>query len=242
VRLIHLDEAGTSKHENVCVVAGVMSDADEQWVPLNSRLSVLIEEYFPKEKRNGAVFHCKDIWHGSGQFHRDVWPREKRLSLLGKLAMIPSEFSLPIVSGVIDKREQSWDCKQGTAKWEAHSYSLAFGLCAVHAEYVMHENHAGEIAMIIAEDVPPMRRYAQSGYQILTDPRHPWEGIKDVVNYMPIAQIVEQPLFSAKGQSSILQIADCIAFILGRIMNGKTDIMPWFEKFKDNLVILPHQR
>jgi hypothetical protein len=36
MRFIHLDEAGTSRHEPYVVVAGVVSHADKQWNALNT--------------------------------------------------------------------------------------------------------------------------------------------------------------------------------------------------------------
>lgn len=79
----HLDEAGTSAHEGCCVVAGIVSSPDGQWKQLNRYLSDLRDEFAPDSPE--IVFHAKDIFHGTKAFHRDVWARDRRLELLGRL-------------------------------------------------------------------------------------------------------------------------------------------------------------
>ena len=198
----------------------------------------------PANERDGVIFHAKDIWHGTKRFHRDKWPRLKRQALLERLADIPVMFSLPVVAGVVEKSMHKWGgIKQGSVKWEAHNYSLAFGLCVVHFEFVLREMCGREeMGIIIAEDVPEMRRYAKWGYDRLADQTHPWPEASEAKNYMPFERVIEQPLFLEKRDSPILQVADVIAFVAGRRLNGHEDVQPLFERFSNQLVILPHQR
>ncbi len=245
LRFAHIDEAGTSRDEKLCVVAGVVSHPDAQWLSINQHLIELADELAPPEDREGIVFHAKDIWHGTKKFHRDKWCREKRIDLLKRICRMPVDFAMPVIAGAIDKADHKWggEIKPGSEKWEAQMYSLAFGLCVIHFEYVMRELCGpNEVGTVIAEDVPNMRRYAKWGYDHLRDKDVNWDVRKDIKNYMPIERIVEQPLFSNKTDSSILQIADTVAFVLGRRLNGHTDVQELLDLFSDQLIILPHQQ
>jgi Protein of unknown function (DUF3800) len=244
LRFAHVDEAGTSRDEPYCVVAGVVSHADHQWRVLNEHLSELADEFVPAEDREGIVFHAKDIWHGAKRFPRERWPMEKRRALLAELASMPEKFALPVVHGLVEKAMHKWgDTKAGSAEFEAKSYSLAFGMCAVNVEYVVREMCGeNEVAMLVAEDAPAMRRHAQGGFKILSDPKHKWQVTDGIRNYFPLVKVIEQPLFAAKDESSILQISDTIAFILTRKINKKGDVDDLFKLFAGQIAFLPHQR
>lgn len=243
VRFAHIDEAGTSKSEPHCVVAGVVSHPDRQWLSINQHLKKLADEFVPSADRAGIIFHAKDIWHGSKRFRRDEWPRPKRVELLHELAQIPDKFSLPVIAGVVEKASLGWDVPPGTKAWGGRNYSLAFGLCAIHFEYVLREMCAPyELGTIIAEDLPEMRQHAKWGCDHLRNPNIKWEKMDGVVNYMPLQRVIEQPLFAAKTDSAILQVADLVAFVCGRILNGNRDVQPLFDRFKDQVVVLPHQK
>lgn len=243
VRFAHVDEAGTSKNEAICVVAGVVSNPDRQWLKLNQHLTKLADDFVPEKDRPGIIFHAKDIWHGTKKFRREEWPREKRLEILHEMAKIPHDFALPIISGVIEKANHNWGVPVGTPKWQAYNYSLAFGICAVHFEYVLREMcEPHELGTIIAEDVPEMRQHAKWGYGVLRDPDHEWQEIQGVKNYIPMQRVVEQPLFTEKTDSGILQVADFLAFVISRRLNGHEDVQPLFDQISSQLVILPHQR
>lgn len=244
VRFAHVDEAGTSNNEQFCVVAGVVSHPDRQWMALNQALKDLAKEFVPAAERDKTIFHAKDIWHGSKRFNRDIWPREKRMALLERLADLPLAHSLPVIGSPLDKAQPSWEgVKHGSQQWQGWNYSLAFGLCAIHFEYVLRSMCAEhELGTIIAEDAPAMRAHAKEGYRILSDPHVTWQTSPGIESYMPLARIVEQPLFCAKDESSILQIADLIAFTLARRLNGHDDVQPLINRFASQFVILPHQR
>jgi Protein of unknown function (DUF3800) len=244
VRFAHVDEAGTSKNEQHCVVAGVVSHPDLQWLSINRALKDLTEEFVPPQQREGTIFHAKDIFHGSKRFTRELWPKQRRMELLGRMANLPVDHSLPVICGTVDKSDVKWDdVKQGSHKWQAWNYSLAFAVCVTHFEYVLRTLcGANELGTIIAEDTPEMRQYAKFGYKRLCDPNVAWEQKPGIVNYMPMERVVEQPLFSAKDESGILQLADFVAFIMARRLNGHDDVQWLLDRFASQVVILPHQR
>jgi Protein of unknown function (DUF3800) len=238
VRFIHLDEAGTSSREPYVVVAGIVSHADNQWRALNRYLLDMANALIPEDLREGLIFHAKDLWHGSRKFNRQQWPRPKRLEIMEQIAIIPEKFAIPVVIGIVEKEKYSWGETKGQTDIDAWNYALAFGLAAGCAEYFMRKFAEEEVATIILEDVPHMRAHARRGYNILQNADNAWAkgAMKSVT---PLTRIVEHPMFAAKDQSSILQIADLLAFVMCRRANGKTDVAPLVERFASQIVMLP---
>jgi hypothetical protein len=70
VRLIYLDETGTTSRATFLSVAGVILHGDYEWPGVDERIVALIERYIPEPDRLGFVFHATDIFHGSGYFDR----------------------------------------------------------------------------------------------------------------------------------------------------------------------------
>lgn len=150
-------------------------------------------------------------------------------------------FNLPVIGAAIEKRKVSWTVDDGKAvDDQAWNYALAFGMCVVNFEGFMRElPDAREVGTIIAEDVPSMRRYAQFGYERLAE-KTDWGGAN--AQYLPIERVIEQPSFTSKKGSALLQISDCIAFLLGRYRNGNNDVERFIDNFHSKIYVLPHQR
>ena len=99
VRLVYLDEAGTTTGASWLAVAGVIVHGDQQWREADRRVAALIDKHIPKADRPGFVFHATDIFHGSRYFDRKKpeWAsRERRWAILEDLAQIISDLKLPV--------------------------------------------------------------------------------------------------------------------------------------------------
>src|SRR5438552_3442539 len=98
-------KAGVSNvsQEPFLVVAGIIVDADKQFKIVEAYLDELVENYIPKELRDGFAFHAMELFHGTKRFSRDLWPFQKRLEILDELAAIPKKFDLPICFGITDR-------------------------------------------------------------------------------------------------------------------------------------------
>jgi hypothetical protein len=240
VRFAHLDEAGTSRKERYAVVGGFVSHADNQWRALNQYLIDMADDLVPAEYRAGIIFHAKDLWHGAKKFHRDRWPREKRMAILEAIALIPSKFNIPVVVGITQKDKHRWSHASDENDVDASNYALAFGLAAGCVEYFMRTFTQDEVATLIAEDVPHMRAHAKRGYRVLQDPSWPWDDYPQLIGTAPLTRIVEHPMFAAKDESSILQVADLIAFTMCRRANGSKDVNHLIEHYARYLIELPN--
>jgi len=231
-RFAHLDEAGTSAAEPHAIVAGIISNPDQQWKALQQYLSDMADDLIPADLRKEIIFHAKDIWHGTGKFPKERFSRERRNLILQEIAKIPKKFAVPVIVGGIEKSKSQFEKRPREL-----SYAIAFGLAAVGVEYFLREYcEQSEIATLIAEDVPEMRRHAKEGYDRLQEPEH-WN--PETAPLLPLTRIVETPHFVEKKDSSILQVADTIAFVSCRIIRGKEDVRFIFDEFRENVIVWP---
>lgn len=245
VRWAHIDEAGISKNDKVACVAGILSEPDRHYRALASRLRE-IEQSLPEPLRQGGlIFHAKDIWHGNKRFDKDLWAKhgydkERRRDLVRQLCAIPAEFDLPVIMGVYEKEQGGWDAllkmNVGTKlSVENLNYAIAFLMCCIMLEAFMREHVAGdEVAHIVAEDTNEMRAHARWAYDLANNQWVSWTGSYRA--FLPLGRIVEDPMFSAKTRSSLLQIADSIAFVTSRHFAGYSDVFDCFSAFFPQIV------
>ncbi len=233
MRFAHLDEAGISAREPVALVGGILSNPDKQWTALEKYLCDMADDLIPADLREGAIFHAKDLWHGNGLFSKDRFDREARNHILIELAKIPVAFDVPVVIGAINKADQ----KAVSDNHNALCYAMAFSMAVIGVEHFMRTwGDEGEIASLIVEDTAEMRKHAKWGYDRIRD-RSAWAGKQ--AGYLPITRIKENPLFTPKSDSSILQIADTIAFVSCRRIRGQRDCQFLFDEFKENIILFP---
>jgi hypothetical protein len=245
LRWAHIDEAGISKNDKVTSVAGILSEPDRHYHALAAKLRELEQSVPEPLRRGGLIFHAKDIWHGNKRFDKDLWAKhgwdkDRRRSLVLEICKIPVEFDIPVVMGFVDKSDHNWDLlmKLDVAKKqtpEKLNYALAFLLCAMMIEIFMQEHvPASEVAHIVAEDTNEMRDHARWGYNLLQSPDMTWTGKYRA--FLPMKRVVEDPMFSPKTRSSLLQIADSIAFVVSRHFAGYEDVLPCMTAFFPKIV------
>lgn len=154
-KVAYLDEAGMSsaEQEPYWVVAGVIVDLDRQWALLDAELDH-IRQLLPEEKRDGFVFHAKELFNGGKHLPRSEWPIERKLPIIDRLLSIPGKFELPICWGLVDKGEfQAQLPREPTAKeLMVAGYAVAFTHAAIQLELWMRERSPDEVAQITAED------------------------------------------------------------------------------------------
>jgi hypothetical protein len=247
LRWAHIDEAGVSKNDKVTAVAGILSEPDKHYHALAAKLRSLEASVPEPLRQGGLIFHAKDIWHGNKRFDKDLWlkygwDKERRRNLVLEICKIPAEFDLPVVMGFHEKEARGWDPilradagKKLTA--DKLDYALAFIMCAMMIEIFMQEHiPASEVAHIVAEDTNEMREHARWGYDLLRNPKMTWTG--SYRNFLPMKRVVEDLMFSPKTRSSLLQIADSIAFVVSRNYAGHDDVKQCFNAFLSKVVYI----
>jgi hypothetical protein len=241
MRLVYLDEAGISNpaQEPYLVVAGVLVDADRKWKELETYFRNLAVSAFPNGEvdPNRFVFHAMDIWHGNKQFDRRKWPLKDRLRLFGQLAQVPKLFDLPIVTCAIDRasvvKEMEARKLRPSSKGALQlTHGQAFLVAVQGVDDWMKKKTINEVAMLIAEDSPKMRKLVEQFHDGYTYPKEEDEAPNEAFRSQYIIDAVH---FAKKEQSILLQIADHCAFIIKRMAMGKKDILPFYKAIYQNI-------
>lgn len=239
MRLVYLDEAGVSSpaHEPFLVVAGVIIDADQDWKRLDWHLRSLARKYLPEGDRHEFVFHAHEIWHGSGYWDRQRWPRETRVALLRDMAAIPARFHLPIVVGAVDRllvREKILTAipKMPTKSVDLFVQAQAFMLAVQDVDTWMTANAPREAAMLVAENTGR----AQALMKLIHNGYRDWDGEHDRERVLAAPQVIDTVHFAAKDDSPLLQLADTVAFLIKRRFQEKADITSLYMQLEPQLV------
>ena len=100
----------------------------------------------------------------------------------------------------------------------------------------------GEVATLIYENTDKARRHIKDVHNYLRSAKASKEilaAFPDWARFYPLERIAETAFFVDKTESSILQVADAIAFTLNRQLRGAPNNQRFYEPFRDNLMTLP---
>lgn len=238
LRVAYLDEAGASRAEDepYFVVAGIILSPDGQWNEVEAWIRALVIDELGEEGirpwGRHYAFHAKDIWHGSGDFPRNTWPRERRHKLFEKMSTVPAAFNLPIVYDCINKEKFFKLMKHRNVPkklWNGQLHSKAFFRAARRIDQWMIENTKDEVIMLIAENVDTAKAIDQM-HALYVD-----RSIERTPGAFQAERIIEQVSFMRKDQSGILQLADWCSFIIKRRMQGCNKIAPYFSNIEKQI-------
>lgn len=254
VRLIYLDEAGVSnpKHEPFLVVAGVAVDADRQFKAIEAHLDALAEKHVPNRNKGYFAFHAMELLHGTKNFDRRNWPLQKRLEILDDLAAIPRQFDLPICWGATDRiaAPALLSSPVDPLLFEQIIHSHAFFKFVIQIEVLMRATANDEVAVLIAEDRPIMRKMLKLAHAIFRGraPSDFQENMQKLLDdqdtkifriALPLERIVETVHFAQKNESSLLQIADICAFSIKRQVQKAQHAEKLYDVLKAQILFTP---
>src|SRR6266404_8437891 len=233
VRLIYVDESGTSTRNPVLVVAGVFIDADRQWKAVEAHVSEIIDDYvkatrgpigLPDWARHSFVLHSTDMYHGSDDFDRGTYPIEQAHTALKRLLAVPATFKLPVVYGYMRKLHtnfdhiaKSKDRSRSITNEIANDHAVTFTMCAAAAERYMRGTKVdqSEIAKITAENHEKNRRHVKIMHDLmrgqLLDANELKSWSDDLKLNLPLKKIVDAVSFEEKTDAFLLQVADAAA-------------------------------
>lgn len=225
MRILYLDEAGIGKLESdpILVVAGVLINADEQWVSLSERLSTILKEATPPGVPVPAHFHAKDVFHGTREFPRNTWSEERRIALLRSVGSLPAEFDVPVVWAHMDRRKFAEEHPNSSpVEHTTDCYSVATIACLLKTEVLMRAlGKKTEVASVMLEQNAELQKRIPSLVTFLKDPGEDvdqlipnWRGC------IPPRHIIDAPACQPKTASNILQLADYCAFAIKRKLQG----------------------
>lgn len=218
LKYAYMDEAGTSAHEPVSVVASVIVDADSQWRRAEAEIIEALKTVPTHIIENGFVFSAKAVW---GTKYRDGWPFQDRLDFLLRMMSIPRTLKLPVCMG-FHRRGVGHDPKllltpDGLANLAPHQmdHIIAFMDCVVEIDGFMRDRTpSNEVATITAEDVPELKHFLKKMLHVFQ--RAP-------ALQVPLVQRIVNPIqFQDKDDCPLLWLADACAFAFRRFLGGET--------------------
>lgn len=241
MRLIYTDEAGTAETESVAVVAAVIVKEGDEVELLESEIDRIISERVPEHLRSDFHIHATDIFQGTKGL-RDGWSRFDRLDFLKEVASLPFIHDIPIALSYGTKQDfaeflrERWRPGQRRISSNQYNHFQMFASCMDMADLFLRKHlQGGEEGRVLAEAVSGMQGLLQMKGLMLRDIKietHPEGQVRDLAQQRMGEQpahvthhiecIVDRPEFFSKGEQSILQIADIIAFGFRRFAEKQT--------------------
>jgi Protein of unknown function (DUF3800) len=237
VRIIYLDEAGTSSQEPVRIVAAVIVDSARQWRVVQRAIRQTIIKHVPKDRLESFTFHATKIFSGGDT---DIgWSLLDRRCFLEEFISIPRRFKLPIAIGICRQNADAFNHQREVSPTELTQtqmeHAIAFLGCLSAADRWLRLNTPeDEVAMAVAEDVNGMRSILGKvkwalvggmGFHVdpeefaSTSPNAGPEMLENGFDFK-IEKIVDDVHFTPKTGSIMLQLADAVAFAVRRALSS----------------------
>lgn len=226
LRYIFMDEAGTSQHEPVTVVVGLIAHAEEH--VLSAEL--LVREALgavPKGFREDFVFHATQVY-GDKKFQNAEWGLTDRLNLLIQMMSIPRRIGMAVTVAVHWRGSVDFSNSYellGMSPEQSDHYN-AFQLCiAVADRNIRMRAGPREVASVVAEDVPDMKKHLKEIPRILRENAHtfPQSHMRHTADdieagYMTqngdyrVTRMRNSVHFVEKAEDPLVQVADACAY------------------------------
>lgn len=251
MRFAYLDESGIGDptKEPYVVVAGVVVNADRQLKPIETYLLDMVNDFIRPADRDNFVFHAKHLFNGGGVLRRETYPKDLRARILLELCSIPKKFDLPIVMGWDEKSRLSEKFPSASTKEVAiAAQAIASTTCLICVERYMreiqekHGEHESEVATLIYENNDQARFWIRDTHNFLrklNSENEVREQFPAFAQYIPLQKVAETAFFAEKNESSVLQVADAIAYVLNKKMRGDKRSDIFFPPIDGQLIVQP---
>ena len=201
----------------------------------------LVRKHIPETDRENFFFHATNIWSGTKYYKdRDAWPLDRRLKILRDLVEIPEKFSLPIVFGYCPRNKRLTDSSGVTldaSRRDVVVHSVAFLECICLVEKIMRKCWPAEVAILIAEDRPIVRKNLREVQSWAQNKTVPHEG--EELEYLPFRHIRDTVYWAGKREARLLQLADICAFVIRRHLDNRRHNQPLYSKLHPMMVAHP---
>lgn len=244
MHFIYVDESGISSREPVTLVLGIIVNADSQMRRATAAVAELNATVPDALRSSSFVSHAAEIW--SSPKYKAHWDEAGRLKFLCEMMAIPARLDLAIAWATV-RRDANVPTPHppGFGKADVQQ-ALAFGMCMATADrYLRDICGPEEVGFIVAEEVGKIRKAILHNIKILktretiikqerlTVSGNATSGGKidptgDLV--LKISNIIEEPHFTPKDGSVLLQISDACAYGMRRCLSD-TVRAPFLEAF-----------
>lgn len=220
----YTDEAGISDQEPVTVVVAVgIKDTQRALTEIQIRGALSL---VPPQFRSDFWFSARKLRRSEEYGGLKVWPTANRVELMRRMMVIPRQLGLPIIWSIArrDHSEPS-DAEGLISRWQ-RQLIMSYFYCVTTADKFMRD-HAGpdEMATIISEDIPKMKRSLLVTFQAAKLNPHMSARMAQEISQegefigpnlieleVKIERIIGDPAFRKKRTIPFLQIADACAW------------------------------
>lgn len=233
MRLIFMDEAGTSALEPVTVVVGIIVHADEHIMSAEAAVAEAIGSV-PKQFSEDFVFHATQVY-GDNNYKDGGWSLTDRLILLKTMMSIPQKLRMGLAisavwRGAVDSSNNTLGL---TASQVDHLQAFSYCIGIADRNIRRHAD-AREVASIVSEDVPEMRKFLKQIPSMLR--YNPFYFTQDMmrktisdeeVGYftqsgdLSVTRIRRSIHFVEKSDDPLVQVADACAYGLRRFFSNQ---------------------
>src|SRR5262249_45473830 len=151
--------------------------------------------------------HATDIWNNPK--YRDDWGLTDRLAFLKAMMALPRRIGIPICMGMVRRECQALNIA-GMTVGQSHHFQGFWNCVACEDKFI--RDHAGlrEVATVVAEDVPEMRKYLRTIPKMLRNNPHvmPPGG-----NLRPTLREQAQGYIQQEGDFRVTRIRDTVHFV-----------------------------
>lgn len=229
MRYIFVDEAGTSAHEPVTVVVGIIANADRHVMAAEQLVNEILGSVPSRHKQN-FTFHATKVF-GHKPYQAD-WLLNDRLHLLESMMAVPRRIGMALTASAtwrnaVDHSDSATSLKLSQSQFE---HVMTFSNCLTVADRnIRRHAHPSEVATVVAEDIPEMRKFLKVIPKMYRDhpfhfaPEHLRETPQDKEaghctqrGEMRIARIRNSVHFVEKAEDPLVQVADACAYGLRR--------------------------
>lgn len=246
VRIAYLDESGRSRGEKVIVVSGVVVHGDRDYRRIEGALIHLISDVIRPREGDRFVFHAKELFHGGGYFKDlNIWPDNRRLPILKRLAGIIPAFRVPVVFGHLVKAPyrsevapvlSSLTERAREEDTDIGEHMSVFAQAELAIEKQMLTYPRDEVCMVVAEDTDRVKRGIKDAHALLRS-SHKIRGTElEDFSVLPLSRVIDTPHFAAKTDSPLLQLADLCSFLIKRRLERRENSQPFFEIIAPQIV------
>lgn len=233
MKVLYIDEAGTSAPERFTVVVGVIIDKREV-DRVRRELLEINRAYAPPLYAEDFLFHASDLYNAR-KFTE--WPIAERIQIIHEYCALPSRFNYAVIVGKV-RRDADPEGPIGKNFYHFDKQHLhAFGECICGADSYLRECYSAETrCRIVAERVPKLKRelgiilrhYQDNEHHI--SPEHLRPTREDQLSgairqrtIRTVSRIQGSIKFVPKDDDSVLQVADACAFGFRRFFNNMRD-------------------
>lgn len=223
MRLIYVDEAGTSANESVTVVAGIIVDPDTEWRPAVEMLSNLKDKFVPAEYRDGFVYHGADVFRTEKKNKYPNWSMDSRIAFALALMRLPNQLGIPIVMSMV--RRDSFP-RHDKIEVGLFHHAVAFqGMVHAANNHISQFGRPNETSVLVAEHIPDRHKQLRGVLQnmrdapvtLTPDMQNPTQmnramGTSPKTMTMGAETVLDTAHFVEKGYAPLLEVADALAY------------------------------